>query len=78
MKSELIFVYADRVITVSECVFGHYEDSLKRWQFCHSVWGRLWCLLFGSACRQVEFTHGMNHACIDLSQVIAIQLKQTV
>jgi hypothetical protein len=78
MKSELIYIYADRVVTVSESSLGHYEDALARWRFSRSIWGKLWCLLFGSACRHAEFHHGMNHACIDLEQVIGIQLKQTV
>jgi NADH:ubiquinone oxidoreductase subunit B-like Fe-S oxidoreductase len=78
MKFELIFIYTDRVITVTDCVFVHYENSLRKWQFCQSIWVKLWCLLFGSACRHIEFTHGMNGACIDLGQVLAIQIKQTV
>ena len=78
MKSTLIIVYHDRAIEVSDCTFGHYEDALATWRFSQSFWGKLWCLIFGSAERSVEYTHGMNHACIDLSQVIAIQLKQTV
>lgn len=78
MKSTLIIVYHDRTIEVSDCTLGHYEDSLFRWRVCRSVWGKLWCLFFGSSCFQIEFTHAMNPACIDLSQVIAMQLKQTV
>ena len=75
MKSTVHFVYPDRVIEVSECSFGHYEDALATWRFSRSIWGKLVCLVFGSACRSVEYTHGMNHACLDLEQVIAIQIK---
>lgn len=76
MKNEMKFVFVDRTIDVSDCSLGHYEDALTKWRFAKSIWGIVWCLLFGSGCRQVEYTHGQNHACIDLGQVIAIQLRQ--
>ena len=76
MKSTINFVYPDRVIEVIDCSLGHYEHALAKWQFAKSIWGIVWCLLFGSSCRQVEYTHGQDHACIDLQQVVAIQIKR--
>jgi len=76
MKSTIHFVYPDRVIEVSECSLGHYEDALATWRFSKTVWGKLLCLILGSRWRQVEYTHGPDHACIDLQQVVVIQIKR--
>ena len=72
--SDLNLVYEGRTINVTECSFGHYEDALTKWRFSRTLWGKLWCVIFGTQCVQVEFTQGMNHTCIDLSDCIAIQI----
>lgn len=76
MKSEITFVYVDRTINVVDCSIGHYEDALATWRFSRSIWGILLCLVLGSRWRSVEYTHGGDHACIDMQKVIAIQVKQ--
>jgi hypothetical protein len=73
--SDLNIVYQSRTINVTECSFAHYENALAKWRFSRTLWGRLWCLIFGTECVQIEFTQGMDHTCIDLTDCIAIQVR---
>lgn len=74
MKSTLIIVFHNRTLEVTGCSFLHYEEALFRWRFSMTLWGKVVGLLFGSNWHQVEFDDGMDHACIDLRQVIGIKI----
>ncbi len=76
MKSNLTFIYPDRVIEVTNCTLRHYEDALYWWRFSQSIFGKIACLLFGATLQQVNFNNGMDHACIDLKQVIGIKIVE--
>lgn len=74
MQSNLVFIFHDRVIEVTGCTFHHYEDALFRWRFSLTLVGKIVGQILGSKLHQIEFNDGMDHACIDLRQVIGIKI----